>query len=788
METVYIAIDNSGSTHGNQFYHGHVKSIVKAYANSVVFFWSDVLKVLTKEEFEYENAILSGWGKTVPRIVVDFCLQQGFSGKLILITDGSIPKAQVNELDNFIESNGITLSFVQCYLIQTSKKKLDASVISPFISRFPNSIDFLNQYGSNGQNLLANGYSKQSLVEDMAKISTIDAFESRFDFLFSQIVSKMLGKDIDMDLRRSVLNIQKRLLYSMKAPVIKDQSERILALLDSGKTKDALEFGSRIFQEYEFKYNNIDWPSKLFHLLRMTTGSLKSVYSISAIKSSYAADRVDRAHVEEHFLVSEADNNEGNGTLFECPILYEESSDCVLLIAGLEEPILKLVGDEIANDIIQNPLNALAYPEAIQKIIQCIDHPVSLLSMKSAEDTGKPITVSPFTRRTLMGGLCLSPCDSHVKASNYTISIIASGGKVAGMSDLWFALIWYLIETHKDLRYLENILPQIREAMIYRLRTAKATATMTMLPFNCITTLPLGAAIWTLLNMQHFEPMPQSAYGIIRSHIKIIPVYIRLMELIGFQGTENNYAFLKRFSIYQFLNQNVKKAKTRELAAAHAITNKVIIIDRKNVSTKPFPFIVSMIPIDGPPSPEMREKAMQLFPFCYRELTDDDFRIAITHVLCRRNNNLNTSLNSLAPYNIVNWHYGLDPFKMPTIKICPTTCRPYLKDPQTGQNWKSQSKSVFGDLSNQANVHNWFIRYAKRYNTLPNQDTFIQYLYHNLTPKHGTLPAQTIQFVETVLSGYGEILTQIPENEVVRKIKRSDNLMIRERIESGDIE
>ena len=89
----------------------------------------------------------------------------------------------------------------------------------------------------------------------------------------------------------------------------------------------------------------------------------------------------------------------------------------------------------------QKPLSALRYPEFIEKLIECIDHPISLRSMKEAEEQGTPITLSPLTRALVFGGMCLGASDEHVSATNWAIAQLLADGKHLGHSDLWFALI-----------------------------------------------------------------------------------------------------------------------------------------------------------------------------------------------------------------------------------------------------------------------------------------------------------------------------------------------------------
>jgi hypothetical protein len=75
-----------------------------------------------------------------------------------------------------------------------------------------------------------------------------------------------------------------------------------------------------------------------------------------------------------------------------------------------------------------------------------LDHPLSLASIRATAASGSPIVTSPITRRKLVGAIPLGAVKSHVQAADWTLSRILSGGKALGNADLWFAVLWMMIE------------------------------------------------------------------------------------------------------------------------------------------------------------------------------------------------------------------------------------------------------------------------------------------------------------------------------------------------------
>jgi hypothetical protein len=75
---------------------------------------------------------------------------------------------------------------------------------------------------------------------------------------------------------------------------------------------------------------------------------------------------------------------------------------------------------------------------------------------------------------------------------------LMAGGKRLRNPDFWFAAIWLLLEDGR-IPYLHDMLPFVREHMIFRLRESMAHTSLTGLPGFINYSVPLGVACWVSL-------------------------------------------------------------------------------------------------------------------------------------------------------------------------------------------------------------------------------------------------------------------------------------------------
>lgn len=75
--------------------------------------------------------------------------------------------------------------------------------------------------------------------------------------------------------------------------------------------------------------------------------------------------------------------------------------------------------------------------------------------MREAEACGNPFLISPLTRKKLIGGVPLGATEEHVKAANWSLFQLATGGKRLGNPNFWnFFLVLLIRNTICNSNYL----------------------------------------------------------------------------------------------------------------------------------------------------------------------------------------------------------------------------------------------------------------------------------------------------------------------------------------------
>lgn len=66
------------------------------------------------------------------------------------------------------------------------------------------------------------------------------------------------------------------------------------------------------------------------------------------------------------------------------------------------------------------------------------------------------ILKNPFTQNRLLGTIPLGTHKSHIEVGNYTLAKLITGGRILGNLNLYYAVIWYLIN-EGEIEFLKPI-------------------------------------------------------------------------------------------------------------------------------------------------------------------------------------------------------------------------------------------------------------------------------------------------------------------------------------------
>jgi hypothetical protein len=782
-----VAYDYSGSTETIAFYHDTVQRILHQYEPYNVILWDNQLEVSNARALKQINRARDGRGGTRPQVVAQYCVEHQIIGQLILITDGQILPRHTEELDNYLNTNPMTLSSLECYLIQTAEEdRLDATVIAPFIRRFAHRV-LMYRLNTQEPIIIASGGSTlDELLEEIRGLDSIVEFQSQFEHIFSGIVSKMLGMTENMRLRDELLQLQRRLLNEMKSlPSDFDISGLRQAFAD-GNESEEIRLCTELFERYQRTWKEPTWPAQMFHLVKMCTGNLGAVYSLSALGSRFQANRIRRAEVVEQIELSEVQIVEGPQA-FTCPISYEDESDIVVLIRKPTEGILAGESAELTNSVITNPLLALHFRDFCNKIVNHLDHPIALRSMKEAEEAGYPITQSPLTRSPIVGGLFLGGSEEHSRATNFAISHLITEGKRVGHPDLWFMLIWWLIE-HNHVKHLESVVPQIRAHLVFRLRNHLGTLTLANTPYLPITLVPLGIAVWSTLSSISLGFSQEQAIQLLKPHSGHLEVLESAIGLIGYNLPTTACDLLIKWRIFGNIRKSIQEPESELRLWAIRACHNIVRLNRANIRSDLFGRIVEDIPIDGEPPIEQVTEALEHLPSWFVELSPARRRSVVRMLEFTDIGSINyNDFDHEVP--IVGWQYGLQEFDIPEVRICRQTCRPHYVDPTKQIVWHEASRNIFGEVRQQIHIHWYFIDCVTKLKTFPTREEFILFVFNSIVPKHkSTLPFLLEKFVDVVFNGYQSIMNEIDSTVFISTALRSSRLRMREAMESGKAE
>lgn len=175
-----------------------------------------------------------------------------------------------------------------------------------------------------------------------------------------------------------------------------------------------------------------DLQKKINNLISIC-GDLRGQYSIGQIRSNKmsTATRAVGGKIDQTVEIEDLSKNP-----IECPIIMDEDVPQILIDDC--EPFLLNLEKGIVDDINACPLRILNYPDLKAKF-------KSRISTYTGVKYSDKMKLNPFTRKRLLGSIPLGTHKSHVTVGNHTIAHMVSGGKVMGNLNMYFAVIWILV-------------------------------------------------------------------------------------------------------------------------------------------------------------------------------------------------------------------------------------------------------------------------------------------------------------------------------------------------------
>lgn len=641
---------------------------------------------------------------------------------------------------------------------------------------------------------------KESIfLRTMDEITTLNQFNEAYPSLVLALKATSCHKDKSRLLHDKVILLQKKIINSVSKDSNIDPRE-LAKILQTGDLNSALRYGSKIIISEQVASQ---LPAQFNSLLHACGGEQKYTFSFDELRSSSAtrAEIIQEIPIE---TVEDVNPDEPDSPTFICPISYEEEVDPVIIVSKPPKPILFGLTRKTTDTIINNPLNGFVLKPFAQLFSSFIDHPISLKTYRESLKS-YPITQSPFTRKPILGLITLGCTPSHVKAANWTLSALTSGGKKLGNFDFWFALLWLCVEDHL-IPHLEEILPFIRNQMLFRLRNSFSRASLVGITGYSFTRLELGAACWFALSSPFFENPPLEKFNTIKANLIHIGPLVRICDLIGFKLPEALPIYVKRLRVTFSLMTQEKRTHGLIKSILEGLRQKVLFLDKSKIGNdvQKGEGGIYCIPIDGSPDTQQIQKILEILPVYCRDIPPEDvYGIGLM---------LDRNLNSSEVPMTIDWKPAQIPpaynewpyYTMESIdglekcEFCPYTMRPYYyNDPH--KTWHENFREVMNlpkpyERSNapdeiegrRFNESRYYAQFVKKYKKYPTTEELIVFLYskHVVNGPMHTLIAPVYELVRDTVEAYEKIVENVKPRTFLERYNNSMSIETRIRIEA----
>ena len=798
-----FAIDCSGSTYGVKLYHNYVKDILnQKYKNGDdIIIWDDQAKFISYDKYMEINKKRDGFGFTYPDEIFSLFKSKNkiHYSQFILISDGLVGQSEVELCDKEFNlyKNKFSYDYAEVYLIG-KKSETNLSVACPF-TRFCPSKTVLK---SPDEEKIISEISNDDLniIEKIKSISTEFEFNQHFESLKKACIARFIGTNGDIEIRKALLLMQKRIIKN-NAEQNKSslKEEKIDILLKNKKFEEAKNELYNCFQTID-----IDFSKKINLLIRISDGAIKQIFDIDEIQSfqvltASKAQEIDTMELED--IPSSIEHSK-----FECPISMENEVDPAILITIPEEfikngkfiPLLVGFDKNQTENIISCPYNALNNDDFLKKFIKCIDHAISLKQIREAEKIGHPLNISPFTRKKILGILPLGESMEHIKAANWTLMQLISGGKNLGDRNLWFSIIWLLVKK-KIIPYLSDVEEFLKAQTLYRFTHNVSSISMSGLGNLPQKKVLYGTAAWACLMSIYLIPKIKRNCNLLLVHLPHYKGLVEIVNLFGYKLPDDFEQVVTRIkclaAMMIFFKKNTKLLPFYKMGISQA----TICINIPDDSPMKSGGLVGelFIPVDGDINDEIRKKCLEKFPKICKNFVNnniisfDELAFIIKFV------NTQKSLSDIEIEKLVNvkeipkcvkfenWKNYDEKEDLVEVKICPKTMRPYyhIQD----ETWKDCLSKILDISKPYLSLNSDYGRFVSQYLKYPSLEEFILYTYrkYSFNSKiYSTLPKNISLICKSAMDDFTSVIKNIKPEEFAKLFNESAKIEIRTKLEN----
>ena len=251
MKTLFC-IDDSLSTHMNEFYFNEIKDIIDFYytknRGDIFYFWNSTKQKVSYYELEVKIKSKFGYGDTYPHLIAEI-IEEEKENKcrhLVIITDGCVPSCLIDEADEKMKSIDYNFDYVTVYILGFFA---NLSVGAPFCRNTPNkTFRKLSAYDNYREEITLSEEDIETL-EHLNDYENFEEFKNNYDKIYKAVQAKCIGTS-DLNLKNKL-----EIMFS-----------------------NILKNNENIDLEFINKRKNI--------LLGMTEGSIKNAFTLDQINAA----------------------------------------------------------------------------------------------------------------------------------------------------------------------------------------------------------------------------------------------------------------------------------------------------------------------------------------------------------------------------------------------------------------------------------------------------------------------------------------------------------------------
>lgn len=784
-----LLVDVSGSTGNNAGYWNKCKEIYENLVerhgrdNVKIIMWDTTAVHSSESEFLYRVAHRTGGGGTYPYVIAHPEMTPPNS-KIVIITDGQVSDGDVATCERIVCSR--PFEEVTVWFIDTGGS-MNLSVSVPFtrncsqvtinVRRLDPVLKVVNDA------ILMQGNTRDP-VTVQKYFGQPELFLEELDRFTGIVMLTNVGKDVNLPLRNSLLDLQKDLLSVLAQRASAGNEWKALDELLASGTPNSYNLGvdlCRAMTSKSSKEQSKEIEAAIANLIRLCSGNKD--YSFNNLSS-----RAVRTVTMEAVAVDEVPKPESLQKVYECPISMDDDLPTLPIVGGI--PVLGDLNAAYLDYLISFPLALLNDLLLVTRVCNRFGHVLGHGTIAGLFKRN-PAPISPQTRESIVSVLLpyIPNGDEdrkiYVKANVHALGSIFFGDRLVGNAGLWLAVVWRCLETLSRFSEDTTFMSIFKKFLVQDWKLRTSNITLSGLPIEPMVKAPLSISLW--YGLASFDVVTDMGKNVLpkddeRNRLRAMGEaavhLIPCVELLGYSfDKETVVHMMEMYRVFGWMMTEEKKPGSQwRLQLRAQWQNSVCFLESKN-----------LVLLDGP----VTERPLHLLPEFVRPIPLGVL-ISLMKLVDKTKKTNEIFLprvirEAKVPEAVTNYGYPEMPedwIRAP-IPICPETCRPYVIDRKERKKWNECAEKRYGPLKGQCCNFKHFIDFVFQKDRYPvTIEEFMLYVAEKQANREmyplNTSPKYQLQFITGLFADYEAVLGKNFGQVSVEEFKRRASAGLRE--------